>query len=69
MAYWVSVNFMMDRLTPKHCFAETFQMNSTEETEVLLVPVAQLPDLVRQGQITHALVVTAFYWYDLWRRG
>ncbi|MGH8005971.1 MAG: NUDIX hydrolase, partial [Candidatus Binatia bacterium] len=45
------------------------RFDTTEETEVLLVPVAQLPDLVRQGQITHALVVTAFYWYDLWRRG
>lgn len=44
------------------------QFDTTEETEVMLVPVAHLPDLVRQGKITHALVVTAFYWYDLWRR-
>lgn len=43
------------------------QFDSTEETEVVLVPAAQLPDLVRQGTITHALVVTAFYWLDLWR--
>ena len=43
--------------------------DTTEETEVILVPAASLPDLVRQGRITHALVVTAFYWYDLLRRG
>jgi 8-oxo-dGTP pyrophosphatase MutT (NUDIX family) len=43
--------------------------DTTEETEVILVPVERLPDLVRQGKITHALVVTAFYWYDLLRRG
>lgn len=42
--------------------------DTTEETEVTLVPVASLPDLVRQGRITHALVVTAFYWFDLLRR-
>ena len=45
------------------------QFDTTEEIEVTLVPVAHLPDLVRQGKISHALVVTAFYWYDLWRRG
>jgi ADP-ribose pyrophosphatase len=44
------------------------QFDTTEETEVSLVPVTHLPDLVRQGKITHALVVTAFYWYDLLRR-
>jgi 8-oxo-dGTP pyrophosphatase MutT (NUDIX family) len=42
--------------------------DTTEETETILVPSAQLPELVRQGKITHALVVTAFYWYDLLRR-
>jgi 8-oxo-dGTP pyrophosphatase MutT (NUDIX family) len=42
--------------------------DTTEEAEVILVPAVQIPDLVRQGKITHALVVTAFYWYDLWQR-
>ncbi len=45
------------------------QFDTTEEIEVTLVPVTHLPDLVRQGKISHALVVTAFYWYDLWQRG
>lgn len=42
--------------------------DTTEETEVILVPVTQLPDLVRQGYITHALVVTAFYWFHLFQQ-
>jgi 8-oxo-dGTP pyrophosphatase MutT (NUDIX family) len=45
------------------------QFDTTEEAEVLLVPAIQLPALVRERKITHALVVTAFYWYDLLRRG
>ena len=43
--------------------------DTTEETEVILVPVGELPELVRQERITHALVVVAFYWYDLLKRG
>ncbi len=42
--------------------------DTTEETEVTLVPVSALPEIVRQGLITHALVVVAFYWYDLLKR-
>ena len=36
--------------------------DSTEETEVVLVPLARIPDLIRAGDITHALVVVAFHW-------
>ena len=39
--------------------------DTTEETEVLLVPLVDIPDFIRQGRITHALVVVAFHWYDL----
>ncbi len=34
--------------------------DSTEETEVVLVPLAEVPELIRGGVITHALVVVAF---------
>ena len=43
--------------------------DTTEETEVILVHASELPELVRQERITHALVVVAFYWYDLLRHG
>jgi 8-oxo-dGTP pyrophosphatase MutT (NUDIX family) len=39
--------------------------DSTEETEVVLVPLARIPDLIRAGDITHALVVVAFHWLAL----
>ena len=39
--------------------------DTTEETEVRLVQASELPELVHSGRITHALVIVAFYWYDL----
>jgi 8-oxo-dGTP pyrophosphatase MutT (NUDIX family) len=42
--------------------------DSTEETEVVLVPLTAIPDLIRDGRITHALVVVAFHWLALHRR-
>jgi ADP-ribose pyrophosphatase len=39
--------------------------DTTEETEVVLVPLERIPDLVRAGDITHALVVVAFHWLAL----
>jgi 8-oxo-dGTP pyrophosphatase MutT (NUDIX family) len=43
------------------------QFDSTEETEVVLVPLLEIPDLIRRGDITHALVVVAFHWLALRR--
>lgn len=43
--------------------APTFE--GTEETEVVLEPLARIPDLIRSGSITHALVVVAFHWLGL----
>ncbi|MDJ0522837.1 MAG: NUDIX hydrolase [Planctomycetota bacterium] len=36
-----------------------------EETRVVLVPLAEIPDRMRSGEITHALVIAAFHWYGL----
>ena len=41
------------------------QNTQLEETSVELVPVAEIPDQLRQGRIDHALVVAALYWYVL----
>jgi ADP-ribose pyrophosphatase len=37
-------------------------VEGTEHTEPVLVPLADIPDLIRRGTITHALVVVAFHW-------
>ena len=42
--------------------------DTTEETEVVLVPLVRIPELVRSGEITHALVVVAFHWLSLQSR-
>ena len=39
--------------------------DGTEQTEVVLEPLARIPELIGQGRITHALVVVAFHWLGL----
>ncbi|MBI5967876.1 MAG: NUDIX hydrolase [Deltaproteobacteria bacterium] len=39
------------------------KQDSTEDIEVQSVPIAEIPRLIRDGKITHALVIAAFYWY------
>ncbi len=41
---------------------------STEHTVVRLVPLADVPRLVADGTITHALVVAGFYWLNLYQQ-
>lgn len=38
-----------------------------EEIEVVEVPLAEIPDLVRRGEIRHALMLSSFYLFDLYR--
>lgn len=44
------------------------QNSSTEHTTVELLPLRELPDVLRAGGIDHALVVAALYAFDLWQR-
>ena len=37
--------------------------DEAEDIEVLLVPPSRIPELIRKGEIDHAMVITAFYWY------
>jgi 8-oxo-dGTP pyrophosphatase MutT (NUDIX family) len=39
----------------------------TEHTAVRLVPLADVPALIADGTINHALVVTGFYWLSLYK--
>jgi ADP-ribose pyrophosphatase len=36
------------------------ELDTTEETEVVVVPLASIKDLIASGEITHALVIAAF---------
>jgi ADP-ribose pyrophosphatase len=39
------------------------QPDATEDIEVQRMPLKNIPGLIAEGKITHALVITAFYWY------
>ena len=44
--------------------------DQTEDIEVVLIPLADIPNLIVKGEIDHAMVITAFYWHGLrLRRG
>jgi ADP-ribose pyrophosphatase len=38
-------------------------LDPDEDIDVVLIPVADIPDLIERGMINHALVVIAFYFY------
>jgi 8-oxo-dGTP pyrophosphatase MutT (NUDIX family) len=37
----------------------------TEDIAVSLISTSNIPNLVSEGKITHALVIAAFYWYSI----
>jgi len=39
--------------------------DQTEDLEVVLIPIPDIPKLIREGAIDHAIVVAAFHWYFL----
>ena len=45
------------------------EFDGGEDLATLLVPVAEIPQLVADEKIGHSLVVVALFYFDLWRRG
>ena len=39
--------------------------DQTEDIEVALIPLTDIPKLIQRGEINHALVIAAFYWHSL----
>jgi len=37
--------------------------DQAEDIEVVLIPLSHIPKLIQTGEIDHAMVITAFYWY------
>lgn len=46
------------------CVGE-IQNEGAEQTEVVLVPLADIPERIRGGEIRHALVIAAFHWLTI----
>ena len=36
-----------------------------QDIEVVLIPLSDIPELIRNGEIDHAMVIAAFYWVFL----
>lgn len=45
------------------------RLDAAEDLTVLKVPLASVPDLLRQGRITHSLMLAAFLWLELGEPG
>ena len=41
-------------------------LDGTEDIEIIRKHISEIPDLIRNGVIEHALVVSAFYFYNLY---
>lgn len=42
--------------------------DSTEDIDIVHVPLERIPEMIRKGDIMHALVITAFHMYDLYKK-
>ncbi|MEW6305819.1 MAG: NUDIX hydrolase [Verrucomicrobiota bacterium] len=49
-------------------FTSATRFDHGEDIVTRLVPIADIPELVRTGKIRHSLVVVAFYHFENWRR-
>ena len=43
--------------------------DQTEDLEVVLIPLSEIPDLIRKGEIDHAIVIAAFFLFFLHFQG
>lgn len=50
-----------------HFTSET-RFDHGEDIITKLVPMSEIPELVRTGKIRHAMVVVALYYFELWQR-
>jgi hypothetical protein len=43
-------------------------LDNAEDIMVRIVPLADVPDMILTGKITHGIVIGGFYWLELHRR-
>ncbi|HXI83561.1 MAG TPA: NUDIX hydrolase [Verrucomicrobiae bacterium] len=44
------------------------KLDLAEDIAVKLVPLADIPQMIETGEITHGIVIGGFYWLDLYRQ-
>jgi len=60
-------NWIHTYLAPDVAFDHAPVFEGTEQTAVRLVPLADVPALISDGTINHALVVVGFHWLSLYK--
>jgi ADP-ribose pyrophosphatase len=43
-------------------------LDGNEEIEVQTVPLGSIPQLIQERRVTHSLVISGFYFLDLWKK-
>ena len=70
----IGVNTPNPAIQHNHCYTflatnaqltDNQKLDHTEVIEVKLLPIKEIPHLIASQQIDHALVITAFYFYEL----
>lgn len=61
----LQVNRCTSFLAPNAYVAGPPSPDETEDLKVVLYPLSEIPALMRDGRITHALVLAAFHWLSL----
>jgi len=56
---------LVQNCTLKH----DLQLDGGEDLMTHIVPITEIPGLIKAGKIRHSLVVVALYHFDLWQRG
>ncbi|MEW6444070.1 MAG: NUDIX hydrolase [bacterium] len=57
--------FLAESVRPR----QAQRLEGTEDIEVIEIPYERIPDMIASGEITHSLVLMAFFWYELHLRG
>lgn len=64
----IQQNWIHTFLAPDASYQHAPQFDGTEHTVVRLVPLSQVPALINDGTINHALVIVAFYRFWLYQQ-
>lgn len=52
--------FLAEAVRPK----QSQRLDGSEDIEVTEIPYGRIPAMIERGEITHALVLIAFFWYE-----
>lgn len=64
----IQTNYCFTYLIRNARLTDDLELEELEEIETFTRPLIELPEMARNSEIDHALVLNALYWYDLWQK-